>query len=150
MDRTGCHPILSNEDLEQFEQGKWTLDEPLSVQLRTKTKNKSLDSSKSTSPILGNIIERKPKAPVAPGAPVKPFQKVATESFDQPPSSLLGSPSRQNAGTISHVHDEIDRENKARIAQMRPDEIREDLEWIKANLSEQAIAFLRSKATSSH
>lgn len=149
MDRTGCHPILSNEDLDQFEQGNWKLNEPLSVKLMIKTKNTDTVSSKSKSPILGNIVERKPKAPVAPGALVKPSQKATTVTFDQPPNSPLGSTGGQTPGSIWNVHNEIDHENKARLAEMTSDEINEDLEWIKANLSEQTIAFLRSKSISS-
>lgn len=141
MDRTGCHPVLSNDDFDKYEQQQWRLDEPISVKLVSKKSNTD-EAPKSSKPIIGNIVERKPRAPVAPGAPPK-SNSMPKDNETNPANPSI--PLKESNSQTSDIHRDIDCENVQRIAQMNPDEIAEDLDWIKSNLSEQAIAFLKSR-----
>lgn len=145
MDRSGCHPILSNDDLDQYEEGKWKLNEPLSVNL-VKKNQVPVRTVEVSKPIIGNIVERKPKAPVAPGAP-KPKKETGTDvNGEKALPHHTDTTSSTGKGPIGDMSRDIDLENKQRITQMNPGDIAEDLEWIKSTLSDETIAFLKSKS----
>lgn len=135
MNSEGCHPVLKNSDLDDYEQNGWTLNEPISVKLiragtaASKVVERKMEGSR---PILGNIIERKPKKPV-----------VTTSAL--PNLESLELTKAQPEDMESQMIAEIDGETSAMIAKMSPEQIREDLEWIHANLPASTIEFLKQR-----
>ena len=136
MNSEGCHPVLKNNDLDDYEQNGWAINGPISVKLikaGTGTGSKNVEKRmEGPRPILGNIVERKPKKPVVTTSALPNLEllKLAENRPEQMESQMIA---------------EIEAEASAMIAKMSPDQIREDLEWIHANLPASTIEFLKQR-----
>jgi hypothetical protein len=78
-----------------------------------------------TKMVIGEIVERKPRRPVAPS------QTSTLVTADAAPSS---------------VNDEIDSENRKALRGMTQQELQDHLEWINGNISPENIEFLKNKS----
>ncbi len=128
MDSQGCHPKLSNDDFDKFEASGWLLDEPIAVKLINKRPAEITGQITPSRPVLGNIVERKPKKMNS----IEPTQTT----LDASKQSRL-----ENLNSL----EEIDRENQELISQMTQAEIEGELQWIQSTLPPETLQFLANR-----
>jgi hypothetical protein len=127
--REGCHPVLDDRDIEEFEQqGGWNPNTPICVQLHRKNKPAVIEQEQPIRPVLGGIVERKPRKPAVPPSVTKPKEPVSHNQTEE-----------------QAVLKEVNRENEATLSRMSLGEIQEAQESLRSSLSPELLAFIDSR-----